>query len=157
VYNDYTVQFFESLDSNNLLDLLTIYQVGYTQEYRYDVIGTGMTFKNVDYESVSKYYFDNNIEVNTSKMVPVSNGIRPGIKKPAHPAGITTYNPQNVYWLTIHDTANNAPGSGALSHANYLYNAAMVGTVLNTSWTYTMDDEYLYQHVPEDEVSYHAG
>lgn len=156
VSQSYTVTFYESLDENNLLDLLTQNQVSYTEEYSYMAIGNGYSYSTTLYESVSKYYFGN-IEVNTSKMVPVSTGIRPGILKPNHPAGVTTYNPENVYWLVIHDTANTSTGSGALSHANYLYNAAMAGTVLNTSWTYTMDDSNMYQHVPENEVSYHAG
>ena len=48
-------------------------------------------------------------------------------------------------------------GAGALSHANYLWNAAVNGDVLNTSWHFTMDDKQLYQHIPVDEIAYHAG
>lgn len=156
VIAEYFTTFYTSLDSNNLLDLLTMNQLSYTQAYTYTANGTGFAYTVTQYESVSRFYFDE-LEVNTSKMVPVSSGIRPGSSRNAIPAGLPRYNDKHVYWVIIHDTANTDPSSSALSHANYLYNAAMNGTVLNTSWHYTIDDYDIYQHIPEDEVAYHAG
>lgn len=152
----FTIEVRDSLDENDLLDLLTMSMVSYTTHREWMQYGTGFNYIESRYESVSRFLFDE-LNNNTSKMLPISPGIRPGIKKPAHPDGITTYNPENVYWVVIHETANTNPGAGALSHANYLWNAAQAGTVLNVSWHYTMDDTYLYQHVPEDEIAYHAG
>ncbi|HBG33251.1 MAG TPA: hypothetical protein DDW82_06025 [Acholeplasmataceae bacterium] len=147
---------YSALDENNLLDLLTTYQLSFTTQHSWLQYGTSFNYTEVRYDSVSRYLFQN-IDVNTSKLLPISNGIRPGILKPAHPEGITTYNPENVYWVVVHETANTAPGAGALSHANYLWNAAQAGTVLNVSWHYTMDARVTYQHVPENEIAYHAG
>ncbi|HCB67552.1 MAG TPA: hypothetical protein DEP70_08500 [Acholeplasmataceae bacterium] len=156
VQTSYTMSIYSALDENNLLDLLTTYQLSFTTQHSWLQYGTSFNYTEVRYDSVSRYLFQN-IDVNTSKLLPISNGIRPGILKPAHPEGITTYNPENVYWVVVHETANTAPGAGALSHANYLWNAAQAGTVLNVSWHYTMDARVTYQHVPENEIAYHAG
>lgn len=156
VQTSYTISVYSALDQNNLLDLLTSYQVAYSNERSWLQYGTSFNYTEVRYDSVSKYLFQN-IDVNLSKMLPISAGIRPGILKPDHPEGITTYNPENVYWVVVHETANTSPGAGALSHANYLWNAAQAGTELWVSWHYTMDARVTYQHVPENEIAYHAG
>lgn len=156
VISEYYATFYTSLNDNNLLDLLTKNQLSYTQAYTIQANGVGNSYTLKTYESVSKYYFDEVVN-NTSLMLPISNGIRPGTKRPNIPSGLPTYNSANVYWIVIHDTANTDSSGTALSHANYLMNAAKAGTVLNTSWHYTIDDLALYQHVPEDEVAYHAG
>ena len=157
IQTTYTISIYSSLDEeNNLLDLLTSYQVAYSNQRSWLQYGTGFNYTEVRYDSVSKYLFQN-IDVNLSKMLPISSGIRPGILKPAHPAGVTPYNSDYVYWVVVHETANTNPGAGALSHANYLWNAAQAGTVLNVSWHYTMDARVTYQHVPENEIAYHAG
>jgi N-acetylmuramoyl-L-alanine amidase len=90
-------------------------------------------------------------------MVPVTEGIRPGEPMDPHPDGVTPYNPYNVYWIVVHDTASTATGSNALAHANYLYNNAILGTQLWTSWHFSIDDHDVYQHLPEIERGYHAG
>lgn len=153
----FTVEVYDALDANNLLDYLTMQQVSYATPHEWTAFG--ITFNYVDhrYESVSRYYFDEQLTVNQEKMVPVSQGIRPGEKMTEHPNGIEAFNSDNVYWVVIHDTANTAPGAGALSHANYLYDAALRGNELFTSWHYTIDDTYLYQHLPETERAFHAG
>jgi len=153
----FTVEVYETLDENSLLDYLTMQQVSYATPHEWTAFG--ITFNYVDhrYESVSRYYFDDQPVVNQSKMVPVSQGIRPGENMTEHPDGIEAFNDDNVYWVVIHDTANTAPGAGALSHANYLYDAALRGNELFTSWHYTIDDTYLYQHLPETERAFHAG
>jgi N-acetylmuramoyl-L-alanine amidase len=87
----------------------------------------------------------------------VSSGIRPGEPMDPHPEGVTQYNPYNVYWVVVHDTANTGTGAGALSHANYLWNASQNGTELWASWHFSIDDKALYQSLPETERGYHAG
>lgn len=156
VQNTYTFEVYASLDENNLLDLLTSSMVTYTTPHRWTAVGVGFNYNDFKYESVSRFYFGE-YSVNQSKIVPVSPGIRPGEGMTPHPEGITQYNPYNVYWVVVHDTANTNPGSGALAHANYLYSNAMAGTVLNVSWHFTIDDKELYQHLPETERGYHAG
>lgn len=55
-------------------------------------------------------------------------------------------------YITIHDTANKSVGADAAAHAKYIKS-------LNekTSWHYTVDDEYIYQHLPDGEKSYHTS
>ncbi len=156
VTNTYTFEVYPSLDENNLLDLLTSNMVTYTTPHRWTAVGVGFNYNDFKYESVSRYYFGS-YSINQSKIVPISEGIRPGIGMTDHPVGITQYNPYNVYWVVVHDTANTNPGSGALAHANYLYSNAMAGNQLFVSWHFTIDDKELYQHLPEIERGYHAG
>src|SRR5690606_38061126 len=59
ILNTYTLSFYDALDENNLLDLLTMYQVHYSKLYNYTVTGIGDPYLRADHESVSKYYFDN--------------------------------------------------------------------------------------------------
>jgi N-acetylmuramoyl-L-alanine amidase len=156
VQAEYTFEVYSSLDENSLLDLLTMNMVTYTTPHHWTAVGVGFNYDDFKYESVSRFYFDE-IVVNQSKIVPVSTGIRPGEGFDPHPEGITQYNPYNVYWVVVHDTANTNPGAGALAHANYLYSNAMAGTELWVSWHFTMDDKEVYQHLPEIERGYHAG
>ncbi|CDR31266.1 N-acetylmuramoyl-L-alanine amidase CwlH precursor [Acholeplasma oculi] len=158
VKSEFYLTFYSSLDENNLLDLLTQNQVSFTEHHRFFAIGNGLTYEYSAYESVSLFYFDE-IEVNTTKMIPdqyKGGRVRPGTKKSAIPAPYTSYNPDNVYWITVHDTANTDPSSSALSHANYLLGQAIANGA-QVSWNYTIDDYEMYQHIPEDEVTYHAG
>ncbi|MFP4178022.1 MAG: Ig-like domain-containing protein [Acholeplasmataceae bacterium] len=156
IVNSYTLEVFADLDSDDLLDLLTLYQVSYATPHAWNALGVGLNYSIEAYESVSRYYFGD-IPIERSKMVPVSEGIRPGEPMEPHPSGITQYNADNVYWVVVHDTANTTPGSGALAHANYLYHNAIDGKALWASWHFTVDDTLIYQHLPETERGYHAG
>lgn len=54
--------------------------------------------------------------------------------------------------ITIHDTANKKKGADALAHAKY------IKTIKDrTSWHYTVDDKSIYQHIPDEEKSYHTS
>jgi len=152
----FTIEVFDSLDDNNLLDLLTQYQVNYATPHEWISYGTSYNYYDFKYESVSKYYFGD-IEINQSKLLNVSEGIRPGEPFDDLPDGVTQYNPYNLYWIVVHDTANTSTGAGALSHANYLWNLASSGSTPYVSWHFTIDDQELYQHLPETERGYHAG
>lgn len=155
LFQSLTAEVYESLSEDNVMDALTMSMVMYSTPHEWTVYGVGFNYIDHKYESVSRYLFDD-LAVNTSKMLPVSSGIRPGVKKTELSESVR-YNEENVHWVVVHETANTNPGGGALSHANYLWNAAVNGTVLDTSWHYTMDDKELYQHVPLDEIAYHAG
>ncbi|MFT4413174.1 LysM peptidoglycan-binding domain-containing protein [Fredinandcohnia humi] len=56
-------------------------------------------------------------------------------------------------YITIHNTANTSRGANALAHANYLLsgNSKIVG------WHYTVDDKNIVQHIPTNEMAFHAG
>lgn len=156
VTQTFTTYVYGALDQTNPLDYLTMNQITYTTSHKWIAYGFAYNYNDWKYESVSRYYFDN-IDINQDKMVPVSYGIRPGEPMDPLPVGVTKYNPENVHWVVIHDTANTATGAGALSHANYLYNGAMAGTELWVSWHFTIDHEEVYQHLPTNERGYHAG
>jgi len=71
--------------------------------------------------------------------IPMSNANRPG----------TIINPG---YITIHNTANTNVGADAKAHANYVKNPST-----QVSWHYTVDDHQIYQHLPTNEVGWHAG
>lgn len=55
-------------------------------------------------------------------------------------------------YITVHDTGNKSVGADAAAHAKYIK-----GLNEKTSWHYTVDDEYIYQHLPDSEKSYHTS
>jgi N-acetylmuramoyl-L-alanine amidase CwlA len=76
-------------------------------------------------------------------LLPVTSNCRTGIKR-------------QVKWITIHETGNRDRGANAKAHASYLNNVAKARTP-SVSWHYTVDDHEIYQHIPDDEVAWHAG
>ena len=54
--------------------------------------------------------------------------------------------------ITLHETANRNRGADAAAHAKYVKS-------LNerTSWHYSVDDKVIYQHLPDEEKSYHTS
>ena len=75
--------------------------------------------------------------------IPAGRRNRPGIKL-AGPK-----------YITIHDTANPAKGADALMHARYLKGDDAANRP--ASWHFTVDDQRVVQHMPLDEVAWHAG
>lgn len=61
--------------------------------------------------------------------------------------------PINVQYITIHDTAGNVEGAGVESHSRFIHSEDRAAS----SWHYTIDDTLLYQHIPLNEVAWHAG
>ncbi len=55
--------------------------------------------------------------------------------------------------ITVHNTGNY--GVGALAHARYIKSAECQNR--QASWHFSVDDKDVYQHIPLDEVAYHAG
>lgn len=67
-------------------------------------------------------------------------------------SGLKISGPQ---WITIHDTANTRAGANALAHASYLKGDA--AAKIPVSWHFTVDDKQIVQHLPLNEVGWHAG
>ena len=99
------------------------------------------TFTNIN-NSYSLLYFIDVEELNIdSKLVDAKyKNTRPGITR------------DKIDWIVIHDTGNNKIGATGLNHSNYIQNSNP-----GVSWHYTVDEEYIYQHIPDNEVAYHAG
>lgn len=57
-----------------------------------------------------------------------------------------------MQYITIHDTANKERGANAESHARYIKTIKDL-----TSWHYTVDESEVYQHIPDNEKSYHTS
>ncbi len=55
-------------------------------------------------------------------------------------------------YITVHDTANKSVGANAAAHAKYIKRVTD-----RTSWHYTVDDKEIYQHIPDNEKSYHTS
>jgi N-acetylmuramoyl-L-alanine amidase len=154
IYTEYQITFYDNLDEANILDALTMAQVNYATPHSWLVYGVTHNYLDFKYESVSRYYFDD-LFINTSKIIPLGKN-RPGYDHPSPVDGLPQYNDENIYYVVVHETANTSPGQGALAHANYIYSLALAGQVY-TSWHFTMDDKEVYQHIPVDEIAYHAG
>ena len=56
-------------------------------------------------------------------------------------------------YITVHETANTSRGADATAHASLLER----GNSRTASWHFSVDDHQIIQHIPENEVSWHAG
>lgn len=88
--------------------------------------------------SVSKYLFED-LEI-TEALIPSNLPNRPGIIK------------ESTKYITIHDTAGAREGSGAVAHMKYVTNGGG-----GTSWHYSLGNDGIFHHLPNNEVAYHAG
>lgn len=80
--------------------------------------------------------------------IPVIRDLLPeGI--PGRPGTLRT-----IRYVVIHETGNEGRNANAASHNNYIHNQAAIDTI---SWHYTVDDHEIYQHLPDNEVGFHAG
>ena len=167
VYQTFKVEIYESLDMNNIMDLISASIITYTP-YRKLLMYGGTNYWYSAYESVSRLIFEEIIR-DKSLMMPECETLtdpkqkencyllRPG-SRPSMLEGLVTYNDKRVHYVTVHETANTNPGQGAYSHARYLINQINGTTTLRqASWHFTMDDKKLYQHLPTDEMAWHAG
>lgn len=58
-----------------------------------------------------------------------------------------------INYITIHETANVAPGANAQAHANLQSN----GNPREASWHYQVDDKQIIQSFPDSAICWHAG
>lgn len=61
---------------------------------------------------------------------------------------------KKIKYIVIHETGNTGKNAGAASHASYLSDSVRKEA---KSWHYTVDDHEIYQHIPDNEVAFHAG
>ena len=74
--------------------------------------------------------------------IPATLPTRPGTKLSAN-------------YITVHNTDNEKKGADAAAHNAYVRGPDAVARMV--SWHYTVDDKLAYQHLPDDEVGYHAS
>lgn len=61
-------------------------------------------------------------------------------------------------FVVVHDTASGAPSANGRAHANWINSMANdINSTTTVSWHFTVDEDGIYQHLPTDEVGYHAG
>jgi len=88
------------------------------------------------------------LDVDKIGEIPVYKSILP--YSPQH-RPMKSMNPQ---YITIHNTSNNDYGADAEMHSIYLHGATEEEFV---SWHFTVDNHEIIQHLPLDEIGYHAG
>ena len=65
---------------------------------------------------------------------------------------------ESTEFICVHDTASGAPSADAKAHRNWLMSMATnPESKTCVSWHFTVDDHSIYQHIPTNEVAYHAG
>ena len=60
---------------------------------------------------------------------------------------------KSTEWIVIHDTGSGSPSADAYMHNNYIKSISDS----SKSWHYTVGDDRIYHHLPNDEVSWNAG
>ncbi len=63
--------------------------------------------------------------------------------------------PMTPRYITIHDTANPAPGANAEMHGRYMRSQAAIDR--EVMWHFTVDDREIRQHLPLNRNGWHAG
>lgn len=61
--------------------------------------------------------------------------------------------------ITEHNTGNNGKGANAEAHNKYIHNQARLPVQKTgyASWHFTVDENYVFQHIPLDETAWHTG
>ncbi len=77
--------------------------------------------------------------------IPLSAIIRPG------------YVVNDKKYIVIHNTGNYGVESDAQAHNAYLHAQAAMSDPRKASWHYTVDDEVVYYHIPDNESAWHAS
>lgn len=61
--------------------------------------------------------------------------------------------------IAVHNTGNNGRGANAKAHNIYIHNQAgkSVAQTGYASWHFSVDDKFIYQHLPLNESAWHTG
>ena len=78
----------------------------------------------------------------TQDFIPEGRNNRPGRANP-------------MKYVTIHNTGNSSKGAGARNHASYIKSDTAANVPV--SWHYTVDEKEIVQHLPDNEIAWHAG
>ncbi len=143
-----TINILESYNPDELLDYLAAQLVLSPNFYQLRAYGWTHEYDFETYNSVANYYFGD-IPIIES-LIPESRSNRPG-KMPALSSSLPKYNDDNIYWVIVHDTGDTQATATAAAMSSYVNNDA------ETSWHYTVDENEIYQHLPDNERAYHAG
>jgi len=119
------------------LDVIFIDKI---ETQKYTIAGVGPSYTAYNYGYIP-FYFNEKSNV-TVDLLPEDHLMRPSPGE----------NLERKY-VVIHDTANNKPGSGAEMHNRFIKNPDRQ----KSSWHYTVDDELIFQHIPDREIAWHAG
>ena len=110
------------------------------REYEYNL---------VNWNSFEKGYipfYNNNDSQIIESILPYTYGKqRTGIKK------------SSTEYVVVHDTGNPGAGANAEMHNRYITNLNNDSKSSSISWHFTVDERSIYQHLPLDEVAWHAG
>lgn len=79
--------------------------------------------------------------------------ITPDFVPDNHP--IRTKLPMKPKYISIHETANRNRGADDIMHGKYLKGTASIDRTV--SWHFTVDHDSIRQHLPTNEVGWHAG
>lgn len=145
---------YQELDDNKILDFFIKNQNYYSKVHELTIHGVTMAARTIN-ESVNRVsIYDYEMK---EKLLPENTpNFRPTIPFNSDIPKEYKFNNDNVVWIVVHDTGNSNIGAGAELHANYLYQQATQNG-RQASWHYTVDNIEAYNHIPDNEVAYHAG
>lgn len=65
----------------------------------------------------------------------------------------------NPTFITEHNTGNSGKGANAEAHNKYIHNQASLPVQKTgyASWHFSVDENYIFQHLPLDETAWHTG
>ena len=108
------------------------YQQDYKEKENYDL--GYVPFPNIKFEEIES-------------IIPLTN--------PNNRCGVVR---ESTEYICVHDTASGAPSADAMAHKRWLDSMSNdVNSTTCVSWHFTVDDKYVINHLPIDEVGYHAG
>lgn len=118
------------------------------ENFKFKTFGYQKDYAVIENASLGYVPFLNNFGFEEiGKIIPTTNKLnRCGIKR------------EYTEYIVVHDTASGDPTADANAHANWLMSMATnPESDYCVSWHYTVDDKGYINHVPDDEVCYHAG
>lgn len=61
--------------------------------------------------------------------------------------------------ITVHNTGNSGRGANAKAHNTYIHNQSKLPVAKTgyASWHFSVDDKFIYQHLPLNETAWHTG
>lgn len=67
--------------------------------------------------------------------------------------------PMNPIEIAVHNTGNAGRGANAKAHNTYIHNQSRLPVAKTgyASWHFSVDDKFIYQHIPLDESAWHTG
>ena len=67
--------------------------------------------------------------------------------------------PMNPEEIAVHNTGNSGRGADAEAHNKYIHNMSKLPESATgyASWHFSVDDKFIYQHLPLDERAWHTG